>query len=113
MPKTDAAAKSEYQRAAVLAQMKGHAPAGPIADTLRDQDLDLIRGWSKYAEAAKAGNLSKWKEFRIGRADETASSAQEILPYLVLEVPVRTARGKYYHSASQDLRKRRSLLTRI
>ncbi len=94
LPTSDTAAKSEYLRAAALAQMKGRAPAGPIADTLRDQDLNLIRGWSKYAEAAKAGNLSEWKEFRIGRADEHASSSQEILPYLVLEVPVRTAPGK-------------------
>ncbi|MFZ1886538.1 MAG: exodeoxyribonuclease V subunit gamma [Candidatus Binataceae bacterium] len=96
LPKTDADAKSEYQRAAVLAQMRGHAPVGPIADVLRDQDLDLIRGWSKYAEAAQTGDLSKWKEFRIGRADQRASSAQEILPYLVLKVPVRTARGKSF-----------------
>ncbi len=93
LPPTEAAAESEYVRAAALAQMKGRAPAGPIADTLRDQDLGLIRGWTKSAEKANAGNLSKWKEFRIGRADEHASLAQEILPYLVLEVPVRTAPG--------------------
>jgi len=94
LPKTDTAAKSEYVSAAGLAQMKGRAPVGPIADLLGDRDLDLIRGWSKCAEAANVGDLSKWKEFRIGRADEHASSAQEILPYLVLEVPVRTARGE-------------------
>ncbi|MGC1678955.1 MAG: exodeoxyribonuclease V subunit gamma [Candidatus Binataceae bacterium] len=94
LPKTDGAAKSEYLRAVALAQMKGRAPVGPIADTLCDKDLSLIRGWRKYAEAANAVDLPKWKEVRIGRADEHAASAQEILPYLVLEVPVRTASGK-------------------
>ena len=94
LPNTDAAAQSEYKRAAALAQMKGRAPVGPIADTLRKRDLDLIRRWHKCAEAANAGNLSQWKEFRIGRADEHASSAQEILPYLILDVPIRTVRGK-------------------
>lgn len=94
LPASDTAAKSEYLRAAALAQMKGRAPAGPIADTLRDQDLNLIRGWSKYAETARAGNLPEWKEFRLGHADEHRSSAQEILPYLALDIPVRTAPGK-------------------
>jgi len=94
LPQTDAAAKSEYLRAVALAQMKGRAPVGPIADLHGDQDLELLRGWGAYARAAGAGDLSKWKEFRLGRADERASSAQEILPYLALEVPVRIARGK-------------------
>ncbi|MGH7247774.1 MAG: hypothetical protein ACREH9_06685, partial [Pseudomonadota bacterium] len=94
LAKTDAAAASEYLRAAGLAQMKGRAPVGPIADKLRDQDLHLLHGWRTYAEAAKAGDLSQWREFRIGRADERASSRPEILPYLALEVPIRSARGK-------------------
>ncbi|MHB8381345.1 MAG: exodeoxyribonuclease V subunit gamma [Candidatus Binataceae bacterium] len=93
LPKTDAAMKSEYQRAAALAQMKGRAPVGPIADSLRNRDLALLSGWSKHAQAARTGDLSHWREFRLGRGDEHASSAQEILPYLTLEVPVRTARG--------------------
>ena len=94
LPRTGTDAKSEYARAAALARMHGRAPVGPIADILCDRDLELILGWSKCAQAANAGDLSKWKEYRMGRADEHVSSAPEILPYLVLQVPVRTARGK-------------------
>jgi exodeoxyribonuclease V gamma subunit len=94
LPETKPAIISKYSQAAALAQMKGRAPVGPIADTIRDQDIELIRGWKKFAETAHAGDLSEWKEFRLGRADEHTKSAQEIVPYLTLEVPVHGAGDK-------------------
>ncbi|HVA80446.1 MAG TPA: exodeoxyribonuclease V subunit gamma [Candidatus Binataceae bacterium] len=94
LPTTRAEADAAYRRAATLAQMKGRAPVGPIGDWLRDQDVELILDWRAEADAARAGDLSRWKEYRLGRSAEAGSSAQEILPYLALEVPVRIADGK-------------------
>ena len=93
-PEDAGAAAIEYQRAAARAQMKGRAPAGPFADALREQDLEVLRGWRKSAEAAETGDLARWREIRLGRAAEHDLAAEEPLPYLALEVPIRTPDGK-------------------
>jgi exodeoxyribonuclease V gamma subunit len=83
---------NECARQVRLAQARGQSPAGLFADAAATADAAALRQW--VAQASKAGvtDFDKWKDIRIGRAEEFANVG-EILAPIVLDASVRRHDG--------------------
>src|SRR5208337_3970167 len=83
----------EYERELRIAQARGHAAAGQFAQAAANADASALKHWSTQASEAGVTDFGKWKETRIGRADEFAD-AGEILPPIALSATVKRHDGK-------------------
>ncbi len=82
----------EYARQVRIAQAKGHAPAGLFAEIAARADDAALRQWIAQASQAGVTDFDKWKDVRIGRADEFAG-AGEILAPIALNANLRCHDG--------------------
>ncbi len=87
-----AAIDLDYARELRIAQAHGQAPAGQFADAASAADAEALAKWIAQASAAAAPNFGRWKDIRIGRADEFADAA-EILSPIRLDATVRRHEG--------------------
>jgi exodeoxyribonuclease V gamma subunit len=85
-----AATRLEYAARFAIGQAEGRAPAGPFADGERDADRRFLANW--IAAALKCGDLKRWRDVRIGHAEEF-ERADQVLEPIVLEVEVPDASG--------------------
>jgi exodeoxyribonuclease V gamma subunit len=85
----------EYARELRIAQARGHAAAGQFAEAAANADASALKHWSTQAFEAGVTDFGKWKETRIGRADEFAD-AGEILPPIALNAIVKRHDGKTF-----------------
>ena len=83
----------EYARELRIAQARGHAAAGQFAQAAANADASALKRWSTQASEAGVTDFGKWKDTRIGRADEFAD-AGEILPPIALSATVKRHDGK-------------------
>jgi exodeoxyribonuclease V gamma subunit len=83
---------NEYARQIRLAQARGLSPAGLFADAAATADAAALRQWVAQASQAGVTDFDKWKDVRIGRAEEFANVG-EILPPIVLNTNVRRHDG--------------------
>ena len=77
----------EYAREVRIAQAHGQASAGRFADAAKAADDSALRRWFTQASEAGVSDFERWKDIRIGRADEFAD-AGEILPAVALTADV-------------------------
>ena len=85
----------EYARELRIAQARGHAAAGQFAQAAANADASALKHWSTQASEAGVTDFGKWKDTRIGRADEFAD-AGEILPPIALNAIVKRHDGKTF-----------------
>ena len=85
----------EYARELRIAQARGHAAAGQFAQAAANADASALKHWSTQASEARVTDFGKWKDTRIGRADEFAD-AGEILPPIALNATVKRHDGKTF-----------------
>ena len=85
----------EYARELRIAQARGHAAAGQFAQAAANADASALKHWSTQASEAGVTDFGKWKDTRIGRADEFAD-AGEILPPIALNATVKRHDGKTF-----------------
>jgi exodeoxyribonuclease V gamma subunit len=85
----------EYARELRIAQARGHAAAGQFAQAAANADASALKRWSAQASEAGVTDFGKWKDTRIGRADEFAD-AGEILPPIALTATVKRHDGKTF-----------------
>ena len=85
--------QSEYAEAVRIALVRGHAPAGPFAKKAADADLERLHEWIAQAKKAGSGDLRKWLDVRLGRADEFIR-ADRIVKEISLEVPAPGKSGR-------------------
>jgi exodeoxyribonuclease V gamma subunit len=85
----------EYARELRIAQARGHAAAGQFAQAAANADASALKRWSTQASEAGVTDFGKWKDTRIGRADEFAD-AGEILPPIALNAIVKRHDGKTF-----------------
>lgn len=78
-------AKRAYDKLLRIAQAKGEAPFGLLAEAQRKADLQILKGWHEAVKKLELENLSEWMDIRLGRADEYARIDQ-ILPELDLDL---------------------------
>ena len=90
-----AALDEEYARELRIAQARGRAPAGQFAQAAANADASALKHWSAQASQAGVTDFDKWKDTRIGRADEFAD-AGEILPPIALNATVKRHDGKTF-----------------
>jgi len=82
----------EYAREVRIAQANGHAPAGLFAQIAQRADDAALRQWIAQASQAGVTDFDKWKDVRIGRADEFADPG-EILAPIALNANLRRHDG--------------------
>ncbi len=82
----------EYSREVLVAQVKGHAPAGQFARAAETADVQALHQWMAQASKADVTNFGEWKDIRIGRADEFANAGEIIAP-IELNASVRRHDG--------------------
>jgi len=82
----------EYARQVRIEQANGHAPAGLFAEIAEMADAAALRQWIAQASQAGVTGFDKWKDVRIGRADEFAD-AGEILAPIALNASLRRHDG--------------------
>jgi exodeoxyribonuclease V gamma subunit len=82
----------EYAREVRIAQATGHAPAGQFAQAAATADIAALHQWIKQAAEAGATDFERWKDIRIGRADEFAD-AGEIRAPIALNARVKRHDG--------------------
>jgi exodeoxyribonuclease V gamma subunit len=85
----------EYARELRIAQARGHAAAGQFAQAAANADASALKHWSTQASEARVTDFGKWKDTRIGRADEFAD-AGETLPPIALNATVKRHDGKTF-----------------
>ncbi len=83
---------NEYARQVRLAQARGLSPAGLFADAAATADVAALRQWVAQASKAGVSDFDKWKDVRVGRAEEFANVG-EILAPIVLNANVRRHDG--------------------
>jgi exodeoxyribonuclease V gamma subunit len=82
----------EYAREVRVAQAQGRAAAGRFAEAAAAADDIVLRRWIAQASEAGVNNFDRFRDVRIGRADEFADAAT-ILPAIVLDAEVRRHDG--------------------
>ncbi|MFZ0677109.1 exodeoxyribonuclease V subunit gamma [Candidatus Binatus sp.] len=82
----------EYAREVRIAQAHGHASAGRFAEAAKASDDSALREWIAQASEAGVSDLDRWKDSRIGRADEFADVA-EMLPPISLNAEIHRHDG--------------------
>jgi exodeoxyribonuclease V gamma subunit len=82
------------ERRFALAQMKGRAPAGVLAEIARRTDCDELRLWRAQAGESEAGALEGWEEVRLGNADEFTAAGRVFQPLMLENVPIKNADGQ-------------------
>ncbi|MGA8641828.1 exodeoxyribonuclease V subunit gamma [Candidatus Binatus sp.] len=70
----------EYAREVRIAQARGRASAGQFAEAAKASDDSALREWIAQASGAGVSDLDRWKDIRIGRADEFADVAEMLAP---------------------------------
>jgi exodeoxyribonuclease V gamma subunit len=85
----------EYARELRIAQARGHAPAGQFAQAAANADASALKHWSTQASEAGVRDFGKWKDTRIGRADEFADAGEIIAP-IALNATVKRHDGKTF-----------------
>ncbi len=70
----------EYAREVRIAQANGRAPAGLFAEIAQKADDAALRQWIAQASQAGVIDFDKWKDVRIGRADEFAGAGEILAP---------------------------------
>lgn len=83
---------AEYAREVRIAQAHGRAAAGRFAEAAQAADDIVLRRWISQAAEAGVNDFDRFKDIRIGRADEFAD-AGAILPAIVLDAQVRRHDG--------------------
>jgi hypothetical protein len=83
---------SEYAREVRIAQAHGRAAAGRFAEAAAAADDVILRRWISQAAKAGVNDFDRFRDIRIGRADEFAD-AGKILPAIVLSAQVRRYDG--------------------
>ncbi len=82
----------EYAREVRIAQAHGHASAGQFAEAAKASDDSALRQWIAQASEVGVSDLDRWKDIRIGRADEFADVA-EMLPPISLNAEIHRHDG--------------------
>jgi exodeoxyribonuclease V gamma subunit len=82
----------EYASEVRVAQAYGRAPAGQFAQAAATADVAALHQWLAQASQASLVDFNRWKDIRIGRADEFAD-ASDILPPIALKVRVKRHDG--------------------
>jgi exodeoxyribonuclease V gamma subunit len=84
--------RAAYERAFLLAQMGGSAPAGSFGEAAARRDEARLQHWCNLLADARVDSIDGWEEIRLGPADEF-SPVGTILPPLILAVPFRSRDG--------------------
>jgi exodeoxyribonuclease V gamma subunit len=82
----------EYAREVRINQARGHASAGQFAAAAKAADDSALRQWLAQASEAGVLDFDRWKDIRIGRADEFAEAAEIFAP-ITLTAEVRRRDG--------------------